>query len=257
MFVLCLLVVQIITECLPISSSGTLQLVSAFFSDQALLVPTCIDTLIELVHAPTVIIVGLYFFKRWKEHIVRLFECKKDTFKLLLLGIIANSCTVGLYIVHHTLVIPFSLWIGFLFTSLLLFSCFFIKNNTNQKYHWSDGLLLGVVQGVALFPGISRFAATYTTARWQGYSRMQSFELSFLLAWPLMLAGSLKGLYTFYFSSCYPELLSWNYLCSIVIASIGAYLLFYLVECIIRRGRIWYFGMYVLLTSIVACLLSL
>ncbi|MFS8507540.1 MAG: hypothetical protein LVQ75_05700, partial [Candidatus Babeliales bacterium] len=57
------------------------------------------------------------------------------------------------------------------------------------------GLVVGIAQGLALLPGISRFGSTFVVGRFLGFSSMQSFQYSFLIAWPLMFAAWVKGSY--------------------------------------------------------------
>jgi len=57
------------------------------------------------------------------------------------------------------------------------------------------GLGLGVVQGLALQPGVSRSGITMTAARWIGIDRESAARFSFLLAIPIIAgAGLYKGL---------------------------------------------------------------
>ncbi|QQR49268.1 undecaprenyl-diphosphate phosphatase [bacterium] len=51
--------------------------------------------------------------------------------------------------------------------------------------------ILGLVQGLALLPGISRFASTYVAARWLGFSTRRAFQVCFLLELPIVLAAFL------------------------------------------------------------------
>jgi undecaprenyl-diphosphatase len=57
------------------------------------------------------------------------------------------------------------------------------------------GIGLGVVQGLALQPGVSRSGITMTAARWIGIDRESAARFSFLLAIPIIAgAGLYKGL---------------------------------------------------------------
>ena len=50
-------------------------------------------------------------------------------------------------------------------------------------------IILGLVQGIALFPGISRFASTYTASRFLNFTPKRAFQITFLLELPLIFAG--------------------------------------------------------------------
>lgn len=54
--------------------------------------------------------------------------------------------------------------------------------------------LIGALQGLAVFPGVSRSGATIGAARLLGLGRAEAARYSFLLALPLILGGFLRGL---------------------------------------------------------------
>ena len=55
---------------------------------------------------------------------------------------------------------------------------------------WPDLLCIGIAQGLALIPGISRCASTISTARILGWSWEDAVRFSFLLAIPAILGGT-------------------------------------------------------------------
>jgi len=58
----------------------------------------------------------------------------------------------------------------------------------------ADGLALGIAQGAALVPGVSRNGATLAAARWRGFTREQANMLSRTVALPIIVgAALLKG----------------------------------------------------------------
>jgi undecaprenyl-diphosphatase len=59
-----------------------------------------------------------------------------------------------------------------------------------EMLSYNHALLIGVIQSVAIVPGVSRSAATIIGAMLLGYKRSAAVEFSFLLAIPTMLAAS-------------------------------------------------------------------
>lgn len=57
-----------------------------------------------------------------------------------------------------------------------------------NTYH---ALLVGTMQGLSVFPGLSRSGATITTAMFAGSSRQTAFEFSFLLSIPAILGANI------------------------------------------------------------------
>lgn len=56
---------------------------------------------------------------------------------------------------------------------------------------WRDPLAIGVMQAIAIFPGISRSGSTISAARVLGWPKEQAMQFSFLLAIPAILGGVL------------------------------------------------------------------
>jgi undecaprenyl-diphosphatase len=54
-----------------------------------------------------------------------------------------------------------------------------------DTFRLRDALTLGMVQALALAPGVSRSGATITAARWRGFSRDSAARLSFLMSLPI------------------------------------------------------------------------
>jgi undecaprenyl-diphosphatase len=71
-------------------------------------------------------------------------------------------------------------------TGILLFLSDRVKTNERRKeeMNLTDGIVLGLVQAVALIPGISRSGSTITFGIFRGLERMTSARFSFLLSVP-------------------------------------------------------------------------
>jgi undecaprenyl-diphosphatase len=61
----------------------------------------------------------------------------------------------------------------------------------SKELNLIDSILVGVAQGVALIPGISRSGATISTQLLRGIDRRVAFEFSFLLSVPAVVGGFL------------------------------------------------------------------
>jgi undecaprenyl-diphosphatase len=106
---------------------------------------------------------------------------------------------------------------------------------------WKVALIIGLAQGIAVFPGISRSGLTVIAALWLGQSRSSAAEFSFLLAVPTVLAASLFSLIR------EPEIPSAD-LAEIVVAGIVAFIVGFLtIHWLMRwlqRGHLWWFSGY-------------
>lgn len=66
---------------------------------------------------------------------------------------------------------------------------------TLDKMRWSDAILYGFAQALALIPGVSRSGGTITMGRLLGYTREAAARYSFLLAMPAVFASGLYKVY--------------------------------------------------------------
>ncbi len=81
--------------------------------------------------------------------------------------------------IQYPLILPA---IGLSITALSQFSTFLITTNTNErKLTFFKAIIIGLLQGLAAIPGISRLSITLISARWLGISPHRAFEFSTLL----------------------------------------------------------------------------
>lgn len=188
-----LAIVQGITEFLPISSSGHLLLLHAFF-DEAKDWETRLIIDVSL-HLGTLAAVVIYFRASVKNMILgarALVHNKNDNpegrslFKNV---IIASVPVYGVgYIIHQLepswlLSIELVAWMTLIFGIVLWVADIKGPNHkTIAQMSKKDALLIGLMQALALVPGVSRAGITMTTARFLGYTRTHSAEFSLLLA---------------------------------------------------------------------------
>ncbi len=81
-------------------------------------------------------------------------------------------------------------WATFVIGFLLFFfdrTCMTVKRVEHAGY--SDALLLGIAQALALVPGVGRIAASAAMARMLGYERQDTARFSFLISIPVLIAS--------------------------------------------------------------------
>ena len=174
-------VVQGLTEFLPISSSGHIVLFGSMFNMDNLL-------LISIVaHIGTLFAVLFCYRKKFKELIKKPF-CETNikliiaTIPTIIMVILFNSFLEENFS-KHALV-----W-GFLISAVLLFVADF-KKNTNKPLNRRRALIMGVSQGFALLPGISRSGPTLAVGLLSGAKKEEVLDFSFLMSVPIILASA-------------------------------------------------------------------
>ncbi|MBS3974301.1 MAG: undecaprenyl-diphosphate phosphatase [Actinobacteria bacterium] len=193
-------ILQGIAEFLPISSSGHLRIVQDLFG-----VTEQFGLAFDVfLHIATLLSVVVYFRKDLLHMGMSLFtrsEERKEDRHLLTLIVIATIPTglIGLAGADWFEYVP-TLYIGvaFLITSIMLaatdrFSG--VPKSQSLRLGWLQAVVIGVAQGLAIMPGISRSGATIAAGLSMGLTREQAARFSFLLSVPVILLASAKQAY--------------------------------------------------------------
>lgn len=114
-----------------------------------------------------------------------------------------------------------------------------------------DALAIGVIQGAAVLPGLSRSGATISLALMLGIGASRSAKYSFLISLPAILGASLLTLYRGV--SALPGVLP--SVSGFLFALVVGYASLLLVERIVTRGRFLRFAPYTLLLAAASFLL--
>lgn len=192
-------VVQGLTEFLPVSSDGHLALGQMLFGidDGGL-------ALSVVLHAgtwlATVLVLWRPLLAAVREGTLAVAQPRRFTTTLggrdALLVVLATLPTgvIGLLLRHSVESLtrsPLAVGLGFVATTLLLASTRFAPDGTKESPTWSAALLIGVAQGLAALPGVSRSGATICLMLWLGVRKDRAFELSMLISLPAVLGAVL------------------------------------------------------------------
>ncbi len=190
-------VIQGLTEFLPVSSSGHLELGKAVLGDQSVPEESLLFTVV--LHFATALSTIIVFRKDILSILKGLVS--KDQEDLNFAGRIILSMIpaviVGLFF-EDQLEALFNgniILVGFMLivTGLLLFLAGKAKS-TGKGISWKDALIIGVSQAIAMLPGISRSGATISTSVLLGNDRTKAARFSFLMVVPLIFGKIAKDL---------------------------------------------------------------
>ena len=177
-------IVQGLCEFLPISSSGHLVLLSRWFGVENSLFVSII------LHIATLLSIFVVLRKEVFSLIRHPFS--KDSLQLSISTII--TCVVAIILmpfISTSFEGEFLPW-AFLITSALLFIVEKLSKTTNHKnkeLSFKQAVIIGLAQGLAIFPGISRSGATISAGALSGADREKSAKFSFLVSIPIIIAS--------------------------------------------------------------------
>lgn len=192
-------IVQGLTEFLPISSSGHLQVVPWLFKwDDFANNPDLNQTFDVALHIGTFFGALTYFWKDIWEFVVN--KSRRRLGVLLLLstipaGLVGVTLEESLADVNEAVIgvmlIAFGVLLGFADRRISTRAA----EMGDHQFGPRDALIMGLAQASALQPGVSRSGVTITAARFLGFDRESAARLSFLMAMPVIAgAGLFKGL---------------------------------------------------------------
>lgn len=261
--VILLAVTQGLTEFLPVSSSGHLRLLQRGFGVDA---P---QTLFDIVlHVGTLFPV-LFVYRReigrmldglWASARRGATPAQTAHARLALLVVVGSVPTafigLGLGEVMESLALDLA-WVAVALTvnAFILFGLGFLQRRGEaapgrslQELTIRDALLVGTVQGVAVFRGISRSGSTITAGMLSGLDRESAAAFSFLLSVPAILGALLLKIDIDLIAA---DGLSIYLLGGAVAAATGTVALLVLLR-LLRRGRLHLFAWYCLAIAAIA-----
>lgn len=245
-------IIQGLTEFLPVSSSGHIELGQAILGldygqyeqqfSVILHAATALSTIVVFRNDIAKIIFGLF----QKDRAAWLFSMK-----IILSMIPAAIIGIALEEQIDALFSGQILLVGsmLLLTALLLFLADRAKN-TVKKVSFFDAIVVGVAQAIAILPGISRSGATISTSVLLGIDRTEAARFSFLMVVPLILGKMTKDILDG--NIAYES----NLLLPFAGAFIGAFLtgLFactWMIE-LVKRSQLKYFAFYCIVVGLIA-----
>ena len=191
-------IIQGLTEFLPVSSSGHLELAKAVFGDTS--VPEESLTFTVVLHAATALSTIVIFRKEIAEIFKGLFQFKWNEemqFSVKIILSMIPAVIIGLafekelesFFGGQILLVGVML----LVTAVLLLLADKAKN-TNKKVSFTNAVIIGISQAIAMLPGISRSGATISTSVLLGVDRSRAAKFSFLMVVPLILGKIAKDI---------------------------------------------------------------
>lgn len=190
-------IVQGLTEFLPVSSSGHIEIAEAILGvkqgEESMMMTI-------VLHFATALSTVVVYHKDILDIIRGFFKFEKNEQTLFVGKIILSMIPAALvgYFLEDWLEQLFDgqlMLVGFmlLITAGLLYFADKAKN-TNKDVSFKDAVIIGIAQAIAILPGISRSGATISTSVLLGDDRSKAARFSFLMVIPLIFGAIAKKL---------------------------------------------------------------
>lgn len=243
-------IIQGLTEFLPVSSSGHLVLAQEFLQLQS----SQNITFEVFLHLGTLFAVLLYYRNMLWEMTLSMFTFKDKDSKhrsnrmLVFYLIIATLATGVIYlalgdffesIFQQPLIVAFML----LITGGLVFASDYMKEGkvSSNAMGWMRAAFIGLMQGIAIIPGISRSGSTISASLFAGIKREDAASFSFLLSIIAILAANIKEFKALQAMNTQMFLV---YLVGMLCAFVSGYLVISLMITLIKKSKLKYFAYY-------------
>ena len=247
-------IVQGLTEFLPISSSGHLEIASYILKTN----PTENLMFTVVVHIATAISIIYVFRKDINEIIKGLIQFKKEQVDFVL-KILISSVPVGVIgILFEREVESFFtgniVLVGsmLLITAALLFFTYFKKDDSKKNISYTDAIIIGLAQALAILPGISRSGSTISMALLLNVNREKATKFSFLMVlvpiFGILILKSIKGFTEISETSNF-ILFDSSYVIGFISALLSGIFACKVMLKIVKESKLIYFSFYCLLVG--------
>lgn len=277
--------IQGLTEFLPVSSSGHLALFKALFHVQT-------DTGIMfdvLLHLGTLVAIFAVYYKDIWELICEgvsividflanvgiaignLSSSRKKKYRKMVdtqyrrfvMLIIVSTIPTGIMGVlgqnlieaaSATVLVP---GICLIITSILLFISDRVKTGkkTEENASYGNAVVIGVCQGFATLPGLSRSGTTITACLLSGFDRTFAVKYSFIMSIPAVLGAAVLELKDLSLATTASSEIV-NYVVGMVVAAVVGYICIKTMLLVVRKKKFTIFSVYCMIVGVIAVIVG-
>lgn len=252
-------IIQGLTEFLPVSSSGHLELGKAILGDNSvpeesllftvvLHFATALSTIVVFRKDILDIIKGILKFQ-WNDDMQFLAKIVISMLPAVVVGLFFEAQLEALFGGNILLV-----GCMLIITALLLFLADKAKD-TQKKVSFSNAFVIGISQAIAMLPGISRSGATISTSVLLGNDKTKAARFSFLMVVPLIFGKIAKDILSGDISTDSQNItaLSVGFIAAFVA---GLFACTWMIA-LVKKSKLSYFAIYCVIVGIIAIIFAL
>ena len=252
-------IIQGLTEFLPVSSSGHLELGKAILGDNSIPEESLLFTIV--LHFATALSTIVIFRKdilnlikgalqfKWNEDLQFICKIIISMVPAVIIGLFFETQLEALFGGNILLV-----GCMLIITAALLFLADKAKD-TNKKVSYKNAFLIGISQAIAMLPGISRSGATISTSVLLGNDKTKAARFSFLMVIPLIFGKIAKDILSgdLTYNSGNITALSAGFIAAFIA---GLFACTWMIS-LVKKSKLSYFAIYCAIVGVIAITFSL
>ena len=233
-------VVQGLTEFFPVSSSAHLVIVQKLLGifEQRVFISV-------ILHLGTTLALIVFFFK---DIVAALHNRRALIFIAIAVFVTAAIGIPGKKFFESLFASSFVAALGLIFSGVILILTRRFTQAKRNNFNYKDAFVLGLAQGLAIVPGISRSGVTISTLLFRRLDKETSFRLSFIASIPVVLGAVLLKIKDINnFSNLNLQGLLAGFIFSFAFGIIALKIL----KAFLEQAKLHYFGYYCILLAVV------
>lgn len=246
-------VIQGLTEFLPVSSSGHLQIFSALFGIQgeenltfavAVHAATVCSTIVVLRKEIWDLLQGLFRFT-WNEETIYIAKIVLSMIPVAIVGVFLKDQVEALF-GSGLLVVGIAL----LLTACLLAFAYYARPRAKTTISFRDAFVIGIAQACAVLPGLSRSGSTIATGILLGNNKEKVAKFSFLMVLVPILGEAFLDLMKGNFTQGESGISMLSLTVGFLAAFISGFLACSWMLNLVKKGKLIWFAVYCLMVGL-------
>lgn len=247
--------VQGLTEFLPVSSDGHLEIVKYFFGgiEESFLFSV-------VVHGATVLSIIAVFWReigvilrgvmkfRWNEETKYSSKIIVSMIPVAIVGFTMSDYVEGLFVADMTITGSF-----LLVTALFLAAAHFFRKG-DREISFTGAFVMGIAQALAVLPGLSRSGSTISTGLMLGFRKGDLTRFSFLMVIVPIIGASFVQIITT--EKAVVDVILFPLAIAFVTAFISGYIACRWMISIVRKGKLGWFAVYCVIVGLLLILFA-
>jgi len=236
-------IIQGITEFFPVSSSGHLVIAQKFLgvTEQAVVVSV-------VLHLGTSLALVIFFFKDILNLLRNIRLLSYIIIVTLVTGVIGVS---GKGFFERLFNSPRLVAVALIVTGIILILTKKFMKTKRSALNIKDTLILGLTQGFAIIPGISRAGITISTLLFRGLDREISFRFSFLASIPAVFGAAILEAKDMNLAC---HIGTKNLIIGFIFSLLTGLLSLRILKIILGKAKLYYFGYYCIIIAVITLL---